>query len=91
MEKEQIIEDIKRNILIKLVAHRYWQHKHTSIHNLPKGLPSYLRDSKYVNKAINELIKGNFLLAKPTNYGLELSLNIKKKKEICEFIEKRTP
>ncbi len=88
MEKEKIIEDIKRYILIKLVEHRYWQHKHININNLPKGLPSYLRNSKYVKNAINELIKSSFLLTKPTNYGLELSLNIKKKKEICEFIEK---
>ena len=48
MEKEQITEDIKRNILIKLVAHRYWQHKHTNINNLPKGLPSHLRSSKFI-------------------------------------------
>lgn len=88
MEKEQIIEDIKKHILIKLVEHRYWQHKHTSIHNLPKGLPSYLRNSKFVSRAINELIKRNFLLAKPTNYGLELSLNIKRRQEILELIEK---
>lgn len=88
MEKEQIIEDIKKHILIKLVEHRYWQHKHTSIHNLPEGLPSYLRNSKYVSRAINELIKKKFLLAKPTNYGLELSLNIKRRQEILEFIEK---
>jgi len=90
MEKEQIVEDIKRNILIKLVAHRYWQHKHTNINNLPKGLPSHLRNSKFVRKAIDELIKNGFLLTKPTNYGLEISLNINKKREICEFIEKRS-
>jgi len=90
MEKEQIVEDIKRNVLIKLVAHRYWQHKHTNINNLPKGLPSHLRSSKFVRKAIDELIKNGFLFTKPTNYGLEISLNITKKREICEFIEKRS-
>ncbi len=79
---------IKINILSKLVRRRIWQHKHTSIHNLPKGLPDYLRNNKLIKKVIFDLLKENFLLSKPTAYGLEISLNIKKKKEIEEFIEK---
>jgi len=79
-------EHIKRFILRKLVRHRVWMHKHTSIHNLPKGLPDFLRSSKEVKKVIQELIKEGFLLSKPTDYGLEVSLNIKKKKEIEDFI-----
>ena len=79
-------EDIKRFILRKLVRHRIWMHKHTSIHNLPKGLPDYLRSKKEVKKIIENLLKEDFLLSKPTHYGLEVSLNIKKKKEIEEFI-----
>ena len=62
-------------------------HKHTSIHNLPKGLPDYLRSKKIVRKVVEDLLKNRFLLSKPTNYGLEISLNIKKKKEIEWFIE----
>ena len=80
-------KEIKRFILRKLVRHRIWMHKHTSIHNLPKGLPDYLRNRKGVKKSIEELLKQEFLLSKPTNYGLEVSLNIKKKKEIERFIE----
>lgn len=79
-------DDIKRFILRKLVRHRIWMHKHTSIHNLPKGLPDYLRSKKEVRKAIEQMLKEGFLLSKPTHYGLEVSLNIKKKKEIEEFI-----
>lgn len=85
---EKIGEEIKRFILRKLIRHRIWMHKHTSIHNLPKGLPDYLRNTKEVRKVIDELIKNNILLGKPTHYGLEVSLNIKKKKEIEDFIEK---
>ena len=81
-------EDIKRFILRKLVRHRIWMHKHTSIHNLPKGLPDYLRSRKEVKKVIDELLKQRLLLSKPTNYGLEVSLNIQKKKEIEDFIWK---
>ena len=81
-----IEEDIKRFILRKLVRHRIWMHKHTSIHNLRKGLPDHLRNKKEVKKVINDLLKDGFLLSKPTHYGLEVSLNIKKKKEIEDFI-----
>lgn len=79
-------EAIKRFILRKLVRHRIWMHKHTSIHNLSKGLPDYLRSSKEVKRAIEDLLKKGFLLSKPTNYGLEVSLNIRKKKDIEDFI-----
>ena len=51
-------EDIKRFILRKLVRHRIWTHKHTSIHNLQKGLPDYLRSGREVKKVLlfrNEL------------------------------------
>ncbi len=62
-----------------------WLHKHTSIHNLPKGLSNELRASKEVRKAIDDLIKEQILLTKPTHYGLEVSLNPKKIKEIEEL------
>ncbi|MBU0929854.1 MAG: hypothetical protein KJ623_02185 [Nanoarchaeota archaeon] len=82
-----IEDDIKRFILRKLVRHKIWMHKHTNIHNLPKGLPDYLRSKKEVKEVIEELLKNKILLSKPTNYGLEVSLNIEKKKEIEDFIE----
>lgn len=82
-----IEDDIKRFILRKLVRHRMWMHKHTNIHNLPKGLPDYLRSKKEVKKVIEEMLKQRILLSKPTNYGLEVSLNMEKKKEIEDFIE----
>lgn len=86
--RKDLIKEIQWHILTKLVEHRYWVHKHTNINNLPKGLPSELRNSKHVRKAIKELITKGFLLGKPTHYGLEVSLNIKKKKDIEDFIER---
>ena len=79
-------DSIKNFILRKLVRHRIWMHKHTSIHNLSKGLPDYLRSKKDVKDVIKDLLKDELLLSKPTNYGLEVSLNINKKKEIEKFI-----
>ena len=83
---EIIFEEIKKFILRKLVRHRMWMHKHTSIHNLPKGLPDNLRSKKEVKKVIEDLLKEGLLLSKPTHYGLEISLNINRKKEIEDFI-----
>ena len=84
-ERDEIEKEIKWFILSKMVRHRFWMHKHTSIHNLPKGLPDHLRSRKEVKGVVTSLLK-DFLLSKPTNYGLEVSLSIKKKKEIEDFI-----
>ena len=73
---------IKRFIVRKLYRKRMWLHKHTNINNLPKGLSNTLRISKEVKKAIEELLKEQIMLSKPTHYGLEVSLNPKKRKEI---------
>ena len=81
-------DEIKKFILRKLIRRRYWQHKHTSIHNLSKGMSDRLRQSKHLKKAVTNMLKENILLSKPTHYGLEISLNIKKKKEIEEFVRR---
>ena len=78
---------IKKFIVRKLYRQRMWLHKHTNIHNLPKGLSNELRVSKEVKKAIEDLIKEQILLSKPTHYGLEVSLNPKKIKEIEALID----
>ena len=76
---------IKKFIVRKLQRKKMWLHKHTNIHNLPKGLSNELRSSKEVKKAIEELLKEGILLSKPTHYGLEVSLNPQKMKEIDEL------
>lgn len=78
---------IKKFIARKLYRKRMWMHKHTNINNLPKGLSNELRASKEVKKAIEDLLKEQILLSKPTHYGLEVSLNPKKIKEIEGLIE----
>lgn len=78
---------IKKFIVRKLYRHKMWLHKHTNIHNLPKGLSNELRVSKELKKAIEELLKEGILLSKPTHYGLEVSLNPKKIREIGDLID----
>jgi hypothetical protein len=77
-------ENIKKALLIKLMKRRCWGHKHTSYDNLPKGFPSHL--AKDVKRIADELIKEEFLLSHPTEYGTEVSLNPRMKKEIEEII-----
>ena len=77
---------IKKFIVRKLYRKKMWLHKHTNINNLPKGLSNELRVSKQVKKAIEGLLKERILLSKPTHYGLEVSLNPKKMKEIEELV-----
>ena len=87
MAKEDI-EKIKLHILKKLFDQKRWMNTHFNINNLPQGLPPHKRDSRIIKKAVDDLIKNEWLLSKPTHYGLELSLNIDKKKEIEDYIEK---
>lgn len=75
--------EIKKTVLRKLVYMNKWGGSHTSFDNLPKGFPSHVRGD--VKDVAKELIKENLLLAKPTSYGLEVSLNPEKKKEIEEL------
>ena len=84
MDESQIL---KKFIVRKLYRRRMWLHKHTNIHNLSKGLSNELRVSKEVKKTIEELLKENILLSKPTHYGLEVSLNPKRIREIEALIE----
>ena len=78
-------EEIERTILRKLAYMGKWGGSHTSFDNLPKGFPKHLRgDVKVVAK---ELIKRGLLLSKPTSYGLEVSLNVRMKKEIEELVK----
>ena len=77
-------EDIRRALLRKLAKHGWWGGRHTSFDNLPKGFPRHL--AKEVKDLAKDMIKTGILLAKPTNYGLEISLNPNKKREIEEIV-----
>ncbi|MDO8627061.1 MAG: hypothetical protein Q7K42_01220 [Candidatus Diapherotrites archaeon] len=75
---------IKAKLLFKLSRRRNWGNSHTAFDDLKKGFKP--KDHEFVNKIADELIKENFLLQKPTGYGLHVSLNHEKSKEIKEII-----
>ena len=79
MEKEEIVKSLLR----KLLYLGKWGGSHTSIDNLPKGFPKHLRGE--IKDIAKELIKKEILISKPTSYGVEVSLNPQKKKEIEEL------
>jgi len=79
VEKEEIVKSLLR----KLLYLGKWGGSHTSIDNLPKGFPKHLRGE--IKDIAKELIKKEILISKPTSYGVEVSLNPQKKKEIEEL------
>ena len=84
-------EEIESSILYKLFLRRCWGGKHTSFENLKKGFKEK-ELGKGVLKRINDsgkaLIRLGLLTVKPTNYGLEVSLNPHMKDEIIRKIQK---
>ena len=74
--------EIEKIVLRKLAYIGKWGGAHTAFDNLPKGFPKHIRGD--VKDVAQQLIKKQFLLAKPTSYGVEVRLNPEKKKEIEE-------
>ncbi len=79
-------DKIKATILYHLRRKRIIGAKHTHFDTLKTGFPSHL--GKDVKKIAEQLIKQGHIISKPTNYGLQVSLNKEKLKEIEEFIKK---
>lgn len=77
---------IKATILYHLRRKRVIGGVHTHFDTLRRGFPSHL--GKDINKIAKELIKKGWILTKPASYGLQVSLNKNKLKEIEEFIKK---
>jgi hypothetical protein len=71
---------IRKKILLHMYKRRCWNEKHTAFENAYSGVPGHL---KGIGKQETELmIKENLLLAKQTLYGLQVSLNSDKIREI---------
>jgi len=77
-------DKIKATILYHLRRKKIIGGVHTHFDTLKKGFPSHL--GKDIEKIAKELIKEGFIIIKPASYGLQVSLNKNKLKEIEEFI-----
>ena len=79
LSSEQYLK-IKTVILRKLIIHNIWGAKHTNYEFVQKGLPKELRG--FAKDVADGLIKNGILLSHPTSYGMQISLNPEKAKEI---------
>ena len=84
MEKKAVQEKILRK-LMSMKPHK-WGASHTEEKNLVKSLPSHLRGSKVVEKAIKELHQMEFLIRLKKTGEWHVSLNPRKKQEIYRFL-----
>ena len=79
-------DKIKATILYHLRRKKVIGGVHTHFDTLKMGFPSHLRGD--IGKAAKELIKEKYLIAKPADYGLQVSLNKDKIAEIEGFIKR---
>ena len=79
-------DKIKATMLYHLRRKRVIGNVHTHYNTLKRGFPSHL--GKDIEKIAKELIKQGLIIKKPTSYGLQVSLNKDKLKEIESFILK---
>jgi len=78
-------EELKGKILHKLTRFGKFEHSHTAIEYLQKGIPKDLAGR--AKKMIQELKKENILKSKQTSYGEQVSININRTEEVMHYIE----
>lgn len=79
-------DQVKATMLYHLRRKRIIGAKHTHYDTLKFGFPSHM--GKEIENITKELIKQDYLITKPTNYGLQVSLNHERLREIEEFIKR---
>ncbi len=75
----------EKNILFKLRRNHYIGKRHTSEDNAIKGFPT--NEQGNLKKAIRKLIRSGYLISKPTSYGLEISIDPHRMKEINKILK----
>jgi hypothetical protein len=78
-------DKIKATLLYHLRRKKVIGGVHTPFDTLKRGFPSHL--GKDIKKIAEKLIKQELILIKTTNYGIHVSLNKNKIKEIDDFIK----
>lgn len=76
--------EIRRYIIKRLYRRGCWHNKHTAFENAYSGVPTHLKGK--AKQTLKELIKEGFILEKFTHYGLQVSLNPAKRKQIMQYL-----
>ncbi len=87
-------EQIKAAILLKLYKRGNWGGSHTAFDNLKKGFKDKELGKGGLRRVENmgrRLIREGLLLAKPTYYGLQVSLNPRQNRAVMAIIAKFFP
>ncbi|MDD5133309.1 MAG: hypothetical protein PHD81_01690 [Candidatus Nanoarchaeia archaeon] len=79
-------DQIKATILYDLRRKKVIGGVHVPFDTLKKGFPPHLKGE--VDTIAKDLIKKGLLIPKPASYGLQVSINKEKMREIEEFIKK---
>jgi len=77
---------IKATMLYHLRRRKVIGGVHAPYDTLRRGFPSHL--GKNIDKIAKELIKEKFIATKPISYGLQVSLNKEKLKEIEDLFQR---
>ena len=72
-------------VLLKMLSDRYIGGHQILSENIPKGKPK--EDKKMIMKAVGKLANRGFFLMKRKHYGIHVSLDSERMKEIREYLE----
>ncbi len=86
-EKSMDEEIIKATILYHLRRKKVIGGVHTPFDTITRGFPRHF--GKEVTKIANQLIKDGLIITKSATYGLQVSLNKERIKEIDNYISKK--
>ena len=84
-------DEIKARILWKLKRRGNIAHSHTSFDNLAKGFePRFLgkKGHRRIRELAEDMIREGLLNKKPTSYGLEVSINSTRMKDVDDLIKR---
>ena len=80
------MDENQRKVLEKLYKKGKIGGAHCSKDDVPKGFPP--GEIKAIRIALEELIRDNYVLPKPTHSGLHVSINPKRLKEVKEILSR---
>lgn len=87
-------DQIKALVLFKLHKRGNWGASHTAFENLKKGFSDSdlgKHAAKRVDKLAKELVRQGWIVAKPTHYGEQVSLNPRQHEPIIAFMKIHIP
>jgi len=96
IKSELMLSDdaIKATILFKLYKRGNWGASHTAFDNLQKGFKETdlgKHGKRRIEAIAKDLIRQGWIIAKPTNYGLQVALNPRENQAIIAFMRRFFP